>query len=238
MRHTPAKLLLAVLLFLSFLHSAAASPLDTADALVKTEIVGNIEEGMHLLQEYLETYPGDGQALWRLARAHLYLGDRVEDNVLEIYQSGLAYAEQAIGLLPDSPDAHYWHATLLGRVGQTQGVLNSLAMVNPMKEALDRVLEIDPEYAAAYYVLSLLYKEAPGWPISIGSRRRSLENAEKAVELDPHDPEFRYNLAEIHVYNNNSRQAIQTLEYLLATDTIAEYPDIQKSALTLLAELQ
>ncbi len=237
MWRTPSLLLLAVFFVSIVLAPAAASPLQTADALVETELVENIEEGMALLQEHLQTYPEDGHALWRLAKAHLYLGDRMEDSILETYERGLEYAEQAVELVPDSPDAHYWQASLMGRVGQTRGVLNSLAMVSPMRAALERALEIDPDYASAYYVLSLLYKEAPGWPISIGSRRRSLENAQTAVELSPRDPEFRYNLADIHVYNNNPRQAIQNLEYLLDTDYIHDYPDIKESAQTLLAEL-
>ena len=40
--------------------------------------------------------------------------------------------------------------------------MNSLFMVKPMREALERCLEIDPERPLAYNPLAQLYWKAPG----------------------------------------------------------------------------
>ncbi len=231
------KLALSIVVCSLLAGPAAAATTEQAKELIQTRAVHHIEEAIDMLHEHLEANPDDGDALWVMAKAHLYLGDRVEEDPLDIYKAGQGYAERAVEILPQSPHAHYWLASLMGRVGQTQGVLNSLAMVRPVQELLEKTLELDEEYADAYFVLSMLYQEAPGWPLSIGSRSKSLENAEKAVELDPDDLDFQLQLAEAHIHNRNDRQAIRVLERLLDADEIAEYPDIKDSAKELLADL-
>jgi hypothetical protein len=46
--------------------------------------------------------------------------------------------------------------------------------------------------------LGLLYRDAPGWPFSIGSKRKAREWLERAAALAPDYPENQLNLAESH----------------------------------------
>ena len=52
------------------------------------------------------------------------------------------------------------------------------------------------DYAGPARCLGLLYRDAPGWPISIGSQRKAREWLEPAVKLAPDYPENHLNLAE------------------------------------------
>ncbi|NLY11275.1 MAG: hypothetical protein GX020_06290 [Firmicutes bacterium] len=182
-----------------------------ANALLATKEVPNIERAIEVLEESLYETGDDGDVLWSLAKAYLYLGDRSEDNKLKIYEQGKEYADQAITVAPDNPHAHYWLGTLIGRIGQTKGILNSLFMIKPLQEAMERVLEIDEEYADAYYVLSRLYDEAPGWPISIGNRNKALEMIEIALELDPDNPEFKVQIAKVLLSYRRKDEALEIL---------------------------
>jgi hypothetical protein len=44
--------------------------------------------------------------------------------------------------------------------------------------------------------LGLLYRDAPGWPLSIGSKRKAREFLERAARVSPDYIENRLNLAE------------------------------------------
>jgi tetratricopeptide (TPR) repeat protein len=54
-----------------------------------------------------------------------------------------------------------------------------------------KAIELDPKfnYAGAHRALGLLYLEAPGWPISLGSHAKARQHLKKAVELSPDYPD-------------------------------------------------
>jgi len=60
-----------------------------------------------------------------------------------------------------------------------------------MEAEFKATIELDPsfDYAGPHRALGLLYQDAPGWPISLGSRKRAREQLLKAVELAPDFPE-------------------------------------------------
>ncbi|HHY09660.1 MAG TPA: hypothetical protein GX528_03745 [Firmicutes bacterium] len=229
-----------VLVFLSALllaNSAAAASLKTIDSYIVTKEIPEIEKAISLLDDHLAANPADGEALWLMAKAHLYLGDEIEEGKLAVFEAGKEYAEQAIEILPESADAHYWLAALIGRAGQTRGILSSLFMVRPMKDALDRTLELDDTYADAYWVLSQLYHQAPGFPLSIGSKKHSLENAKIAVSFEPDNVEFLLQLAKSLDYNGEKEAAIATLNELLGLPGLKDEPKIEKEVREFLEEL-
>lgn len=231
-----ARYLVVVLMVLLLVNiTFAAGTIEDAQNLIDTKDIPNIKEAIASLEQVIQTDPTNGAAYWVLSKGYLYLGDLVEkDQKLTTFEAGKAYAEEAVVLLPDSADAHYWLSALIGRIGQTRGVLQSLFMVNPMKAELDRVLELDPEYPSAYFVLSLLYTEAPGWPLSIGNKEKALENASRAVELDPDNIEFKVNLAKVLINNKKTADAVKVLNDVLAMPHIDTEPDFKNEAEALL----
>lgn len=184
------------------------------DALILTKEKGKIEEAITQLERLLEKDPQDGEILWHMAKAHLYLGDQLEENKLEVFERGKEYADLAVELLPSSPHTHYWQSALIGRIGQTRGILSSLFMVKPMKQALDQVLELDENYADAHWVLSQLYQQAPGFPLSIGNKKLALEHAEKAIALEPQNFDFRLQHALALEHNGRDEEALAVLTKL------------------------
>lgn len=219
----PFLLLAFFLLFFSFQIKAWSDLVKEGDTIIEDgRTADDFQEAINLYQEALTKSPDNYQILWRLGKSHLMTADELpKEKRLVLYEKGKEYTEKAIELAPDSPDSYYWYASLTGRIGQTRGILQSLFMVKPMKEALHRVLELDPQYASAYYVLSMLYMEAPGWPLSIGNKNLSLENALRSVELEDDNYDFLFNLAQVYLDHNEKRKAQEILEDLL------EHPEVQ-----------
>lgn len=230
-------LILAAMLILVLTIQAFAFDYRAVEELMHTKELRQIEQAIDRLEGHLERNPKDGEALWLAAKAYLYLGDRLEEDVLETFEKGKEYAEAATEYLPESPHPHFWKASLIGRIGQTRGILSSLFMVRPMKDSLDKALELDDGYADAHWVLSQLYHQAPGFPLSIGSKKSSLQHAERAVELDPANLDYRLQLAVALEYNGRKDEAIPVLESLLKDPALKGEPEIQAEAEELLADL-
>ena len=227
---------LSVLLILGHLP-AWGGELDDIDALIMTYQVGGIREAITLLKNRINKKPSDGNALWLLAKAHHYLGDAKTKNKLATFESGKAYADRAVKLLPKSAHAHFWQAALTGRIGQTKGILNSLFMVRPFKNAMEHVLKLDKNYGDAYCALSQLYMEAPGPPLSIGNKKLALENAEKAVKTAPKNVTYLLQLAKALDHNGHKKEALQKVNELLRIPAIEKAPPIKKEARALQARL-
>lgn len=227
-------LLLSLVLMVSFQVTAAT--LGEIDNLIETKDVAKIREAIVLLEAELTKRPQDGDVLWMTAKAHLYLGDRTEDK-LPVLEKGKTYSEAAIEQLPNSPHGYYFQSALIGRIGQTKGILNSLFMVRPMKNALDRVLELDPNYADAHWVLSQLYQEAPGFPLSIGNKKLALEHAQIALDLNQAKLEYQLQYINALQYNGKKAEALALLTDFLNKPELAKEPEIKEEADNLFKKL-
>lgn len=128
------------------------------------------------------------EVYWRLAMATLMQGDQREDagagedELLEIYERGESYGEQAIAADPRNNLGYYWTSANVGRWGQTQGVLNSLFRAPDMRDLLTESVNLDPDHAESYYVLGQLYAQVPG-VISFGNVEYAVSLGRKSVDL-------------------------------------------------------
>jgi hypothetical protein len=146
---------------------------------------------------YLETHrhwrqnPTNTEAAWKFARACFDSADvATNDNQrASIAEQGIAASRRAIELQPKSAAAHYYLGLNLGQLAQTK-LLGALRLIGEMEAAWHRTLELDPkfDYAGAHRSLTLLYRDAPGWPTSVGSRTKARRHLEKAVALWPDYP--------------------------------------------------
>ena len=110
---------------------------------------------------------------------------------------GIGAADVAISLDPDSAAAHYYLGLNIGQLARTKK-LGALKLVADMERALKRSIELDPKYAnaGALRTLSVLYLEAPGWPMSIGNKTQARTLMLRALELAPSYPASHLNYME------------------------------------------
>ena len=95
--------------------------------------------------------------------------------------------------------------------------MKSLALIQPIKNCVERVLKIDEGYfyGGPWRVLGRLYHKAPGFPFSIGDSKKSLECFEKALKFGP---KFYLNhlfIAELYQSLGNKAKTREHLEWII-----------------------
>ena len=179
----------------------------------------NLETARDELFAIVENDSDSDSAYAFLSEINYWLGENAEDadDKLAFYEEGVACGESGIEINEDSLEANFWLSVNSGSYGQEKGIMQSLAMISPIKAAAEKALKLDESYfyGGPHRVLGRLYNKAPGFPFSIGSNKKAIEHLEKAVKLAP---KFFLNhlfLAEAYISNRDKAKAKEQLEWIL-----------------------
>lgn len=208
------------------IYAADTDPVATADDLyAKRADATNVRQAITVLEQAINHKPDQYEALWRLARCYFFLGDQAKGkDRLTLFEKGKIYAEKAVESNPDGFDGHYYLALTIGAYGEERGILNSLFMVGPMKKELEICLQKNPKYPEAHDLLALLYWKAPGPPLSIGNKKKALEEVKLATMYGPYRINFWLHLGQIAIANKENDLARKALEKALALPDDPEDP--------------
>ena len=136
---------------------------------------------------------------WQFARACYDFADFATNDTerAALAAQGVVACRQLIAHDPKSAPAHYYLAMNLGQLARTE-LLGALKLVKEMEREFKAAAELDPhfDFAGPARCLGLLYRDAPGWPASIGSKHKARQFLEQAEKLAPDYPENHLNLAE------------------------------------------
>lgn len=189
-------------------------------------------------------------ALALAAKANTLGADTVPEGQRQaLYEKAVALARKAIAATPNNADAHFELARAEGRLAQFKGILESLGLAREVKDALDRTIDADKNYAGAYVALGLWNAElASKGLIATAATGASVKNVqpnfEKAISLEPtvvtHRLEYANALLKIGGRRNTYKgQAIEVLQkaVTLSPRTFWEERDLD-AAKKLLASLR
>lgn len=161
------------------------------------------------------------ESYWKLARILYYIGKNTESKKEKkiIFSQGVYYAKKAVISEPEKPDGHYWLGVNYGVFGETKGVLKSLSLVKPIKEAMNKVIGLDRGYedGGPDRVLGRVYFKVPG--IAGGSKKKSLEHLLKSKELGPNDALTRCYLADTLLSLKEVDKSREELEFVLSMES-------------------
>jgi hypothetical protein len=159
----------------------------------------------------------DADAGVRFARACFDWADFATNDTARaaLAQQGIAVCRQLTAQKPKLAAGHYYLAMNLGQLARTE-FLGALKIVKEMEREFKTAESLDPhlDYAGPARGLGLLYRDAPGWPASIGSRRKARSYLEEAVKVAPDFPENLLNLAESDLQWHDSNAAKTELKAL------------------------
>lgn len=112
-------------------------------------------------------------------------------------EEGIAAARQAVKGDPNSASAHYYLAMNLGQLARTKS-LGALKLVKEMEQEFLKAIDLDPkvDHAGPERSLGQLYRDAPGWPTSIGSKSKARAHLQKAIEIAPEFPDNQLSMME------------------------------------------
>lgn len=151
---------------------------------------GKVEGAMAAHASYAQAHPGDFDVRVRAAILAFYAW-RLEktDNKRRLQFAKLAYrmGKEAAELQPKRAEGWHWMGAALGMIGLTRGVLNSLQLIPQGKQALEKSIALDPDYfdASAMAQLARVYTMVPGFPLSIGDKKKALELLQEARRRAP-----------------------------------------------------
>jgi len=174
----------------------------------------------HRAQAQFQSNTNDPSAAWQFARACFDYADFATNDTerATLAVQGIAASRQLLARWPKSAPGHYYLAMDLGQLARTE-ILGALKLVREMEREFKTANDLDEhlDYAGPARSLGLLYRDAPGWPASIGSRRKARDWLERAVKLAPDYPENHLNLIESRLTWNDRAGAeseLKTLEAL------------------------
>jgi tetratricopeptide (TPR) repeat protein len=157
------------------------------------------ERAFSAAQKNVRTNQTNVTALLQLARAAFDWAEFADkdDPRASIANIGIDAARAAVERETTNAAAHYWLGMNLGQLARTKS-LGALRIVREMEEEFHGASTLDPhtDHAGPDRSLGFLYRDAPGWPTSIGSRKKAREHFEHAIELNPEFPDNHLGLLE------------------------------------------
>lgn len=167
-------------------------------ALGSGTITNHIDPVVRAEQGYLQTRiryereRTETALMWQFGQACFELADVVASNArrAKLASEGIEVCKAALEREPKLAAAQYYYALNIGQLARTKSI-GALRLVSQMESALKQTIKLDPtiDFGGPYRSLGLLYRDAPGWPASVGSRGKARQHLEKAVELRGDFPE-------------------------------------------------
>jgi tetratricopeptide (TPR) repeat protein len=154
-------------------------------------LAGNLRDAEALLARAVAQQPGNVDYMYEYGRVMLELGQ--DDN--RFFTQAVAIGDQAINANPNDPRGYALKARALDLSGEPANAI-------PVGQA---GLNVDRSFAPLYAALSSAYR-------AIDRYDTALENAERAIELDPLDPSSRRIYAYALIWVGRFDEAIDQLE--------------------------
>ncbi|HIA06281.1 MAG TPA: tetratricopeptide repeat protein [Flavobacteriales bacterium] len=157
---------------------------------------GNIDKAIGHFRTAVSNEATKKDAAVMLMKCYYYKGTFVEtekDKRLAVYNLSKALGEKMMAVYPRSAPIVYWHATNMGKWGETSGILKAAkeGLADLMKEWCEKVIELDASYkdGAGDRMLGIVHFKTPYIPfiLSWPDNDDALLHLEKALEYNDKD---------------------------------------------------
>lgn len=136
---------------------------------------------------------------WQFARAAFDFAEFATNDTerAALANQGIAACRPLVAREPKIAAGHYYLAMNLGQLARTE-FLGALALVKEMEPEFKTAGDLDArfDHAGPKRNLGLLYRDAPGWPVSIGNPSKARSLLKQSVKLAPDYPENYLHLIE------------------------------------------
>ncbi len=202
------------LLFLLSLAAALAGR-----ATDNNTFIEQAEKEFQRAQKSFQTDPQNSTNSWRFASACFDRADLATNDArrAESARLGIAACQQLLAREPKSAPGHYYLAMNFGQLAEAEAPsIAAYKLVHEVEHEFKAAAAVDEhfDFAGPPRCLGLLYRDAPGWPISIGSKRKAKDFLEQAARLAPDYPENQLNLAESYLNWRQREEAEKALAKL------------------------
>jgi tetratricopeptide (TPR) repeat protein len=199
---------------------------------------GDYQEAINQYQAAVDLRADNVEALYKLAKAKVYLAETVTGAEAEaLYSQAADHARAAIALAPDDPNTHMELARALGRLAQFKGILQSLNLAAEVKSELEKALELDPNFAPALHALALWNLNVP-W-IAGGRTAQVRPLFDQSIAAEPEEIVHYTDYGEALIQLGDNEAARVQLEKALTLPVVSDQDmKNQEKAKMLLAQIQ
>ena len=179
----------------------------------------------------------DFEASWKLARACYWIGTHgAEDERRAALDRGVRAAEQAVTLDATKPEGHFWQAANMGALAESFGMWQGLKLRGKIKDALERVLKIDPAFqqGSADRALGWWYHKVPG--LFGGSDEKAETHLRRALAYNTKSTVSLYFLAEVLLDRGKKADALAMLQQVLDAPLDPDWAPEDKGFKTIAAQ--
>ncbi len=163
-----------------------------AEPIVQGTYARRAQAAYEQAQAQWQTATNAAPLAWQFARTCYNLAEFAtnDESRASLAVQGIEACRKLIKEQPKSAPGHYWLGMNLGQLARTE-LLGALALVREMEVEFKTAWNLDPmvDHGGPARSLGLLYREAPGWPTSIGSKRKAREWLDRAAHTAPDFPE-------------------------------------------------
>ena len=228
--------LLVLLLIAAPLRAADSDP----DALYQHRVdLMSARQALDIWEARLKTNPRDFESAWKVARATYWIGlHEPRDAGRKTLERGIAAGKQATMISPNRPEGYFWTAANMGALAESYGARQGLKYRGAIKNALERVAQIDPTFqkGSAFSALGRWYHMVPG--LFGGSETKSEEYLRKALTYDSESILTHFYLAETLFDRDKDSEGIEELKKVIAAARNPEFdPEDREFQVKAAAEL-
>ncbi len=214
-------------------------PMGDADRLFsRGDAPAQDQQAYAILESALTADGKNYDLLWRAARSAYYVGDfGVEADKLKHFDKGIALAQRAIILQPNSVEGHFWLAANYGGKAQLVGALKALSTVKKIRNEMQLVVKLNDAYenGNAYLALGEIDRELPG--VMGGNKKRALGFYEQGLKVAPENLDLKVALSKAYQDAGRKDDAKRLLEEVIkATPTTRIQREAQEEAKQLLTK--
>jgi tetratricopeptide (TPR) repeat protein len=172
------------------------------------------------LQKIIRLDARNFEALVKLARAHIDIGDQIpeeapdsKDRKIKEYAVAEDYARKAVKVDSRSTWGYFWVAAAAGNIAMVSPIAKQVELAGEIRDQVEKAIALDPNNGSAYHIYGLWHRKMAeigrasrvvasmfyARALPSGSLEKSIEYFKKAVVLNPTVIVSRLELARSHV---------------------------------------
>ena len=167
---------------------------------------------------FLES-PTNATTAWHFGRACFDWAEFATNGAqrVAIAGDGVVACRAALRSNTNLAAAPYYLGMNLGQIARVK-LFSALGLLDDMRDQFEAARRLDERFdeAGPDRNLGLLYRDAPGWPVSLGDRAKAEHHLARAVVLSPDYPENRLNLVESRLRWRQRTLAAEEIKALAA----------------------
>lgn len=188
------------------------------------EDIEKLRKAVELMSDMRDPANRNFEVEWKFAKYSFFLGKMLKEEK----ESGAAFTKGkdagriASKIDPSRPEGHFWYAANLGELSRQSPITVGLKSVDDIRDSMNKVLEIQPDYqgASAYDALGQLELKTR---LTGGKAEKAAEFLEKGLSIAPDNANIKLHLAEAYFALKKDAEAIKQLNDVIRMKPHPDY---------------